>query len=67
MIDWLEIRQFAIADQVEIEFDPGLTTVTGETGSGKSLVVDAIGIDIDMPATPEKVWRALQSQKQAAE
>ncbi|MGF1610205.1 MAG: xanthine dehydrogenase family protein molybdopterin-binding subunit [Kiloniellales bacterium] len=30
-------------------------------------VVNAIGVDIDMPATPEKVWRALQSQKQAAE
>ena len=30
-------------------------------------VVDAIGVDIDMPATPEKVWRALQSQPQAAE
>jgi carbon-monoxide dehydrogenase large subunit len=30
-------------------------------------VVNAIGVDIDMPATPEKIWRALQSQKQAAE
>ena len=30
-------------------------------------VVNAIGVDIDMPATPEKVWRALQAQKQAAE
>ena len=30
-------------------------------------VVDAIGVDIDMPATPEKVWRALQSRAQAAE
>jgi carbon-monoxide dehydrogenase large subunit len=30
-------------------------------------VVDAIGVDLDMPATPEKVWRALQSRAQAAE
>ncbi len=30
-------------------------------------VIDAIGVDIDMPATPEKVWRALQSRAQAAE
>jgi carbon-monoxide dehydrogenase large subunit len=30
-------------------------------------VIDAIGVDIDMPATPEKVWRALQSRQQAAE
>jgi carbon-monoxide dehydrogenase large subunit len=30
-------------------------------------ITDAIGVDIDMPATPEKVWRALQSRAQAAE
>ncbi len=30
-------------------------------------ITDAIGVDIDMPATPEKVWRALQSRQQAAE
>ena len=30
-------------------------------------ITDAIGVDIDMPATPEKVWRALQSRPQAAE
>jgi DNA repair protein RecN (Recombination protein N) len=44
MIDWLAIRHFAIAETVEIEFDQGFTTVTGETGSGKSLLVDAIAI-----------------------
>lgn len=44
MIDWLEIRQFAIAEQVDLEFGDSFTTVTGETGSGKSLIVDAIGI-----------------------
>ena len=30
-------------------------------------ITDAIGVDIDMPATPEKVWRALQSRQHAAE
>ena len=44
MIDWLEIKQFAIAEHVELEFDDGFTTVTGETGSGKSILIDAIGI-----------------------
>ena len=44
MIDWLQIRHFAIADQVDLEFDSGFTTVTGETGSGKSIMVDAIGL-----------------------
>ena len=44
MIDWLEIKQFVIAEHIELEFERGFTTVTGETGSGKSLLVDAIGI-----------------------
>ena len=44
MIDWLEIRNFAIADHVDLNFSNGFTTVTGETGSGKSLMVDALGI-----------------------
>lgn len=44
MIDWLEIKQFAIAEHVELEFEKNFTTVTGETGSGKSLIVDAVGI-----------------------
>ena len=44
MIDWLEVRQFAIAEHIEIEFEASFTAVTGETGSGKSLIVDAIDI-----------------------
>ena len=44
MIDWLEIRNFAIADHVELELSPGFTAVTGETGSGKSIMVDAVAI-----------------------
>ncbi len=44
MIDWLEINRFAIAERIELEFDQRFTAVTGETGSGKSLIVDAISI-----------------------
>lgn len=44
MIDWLEIKQFVIAEHIELDFEHGFTTVTGETGSGKSLIVDAIDI-----------------------
>lgn len=44
MIDWLEINQFAIAEQMELEFGSNFTTITGETGAGKSLIVDAIDI-----------------------
>lgn len=44
MIDWLSIRHFAIASEVELELGTGFTAITGETGSGKSLLVDALGI-----------------------
>jgi len=38
----LQIRDFAIIDAVELEFAGGLTALTGETGAGKSIVVDAV-------------------------
>ncbi|MGB3729671.1 MAG: DNA repair protein RecN, partial [Thermodesulfobacteriota bacterium] len=40
----LQIRNFAIIDQAEIEFRSGMTVLTGETGAGKSILVDALGL-----------------------
>jgi DNA repair protein RecN (Recombination protein N) len=42
MLRHLQIRDFAIIDSVEIEFSGGLTVLTGETGAGKSIIVDAL-------------------------
>jgi len=44
MIDWIAIRNFAITESVELELGSQFTAVTGETGSGKSLMVDALSI-----------------------
>jgi DNA repair protein RecN (Recombination protein N) len=44
MLTHLQIRDFAIVDAVEIEFAGGLTVLTGETGAGKSIVVDALSV-----------------------
>jgi DNA repair protein RecN (Recombination protein N) len=42
MLTHLQLRDLVIVDQAELEFKSGLTALTGETGAGKSLVVDAL-------------------------
>lgn len=42
MLQLLRIRDFALAGDIEIEFGPGLNVLTGETGAGKSIIVDAV-------------------------
>ncbi len=44
MLTGLQIRNFAIIDQIEVEFGDGMTVLTGETGAGKSILVDALGL-----------------------
>ncbi|CDH45008.1 DNA repair protein RecN [Candidatus Contendibacter odensensis] len=44
MLTQLRIRDFAIVEELELELVIGMTAVTGETGAGKSILVDAIGL-----------------------
>ncbi|CAM3802336.1 DNA repair protein RecN [Alkalicoccus chagannorensis] len=44
MLMELSIRNFAIIEELSVSFDEGLTVLTGETGAGKSIIIDAIGL-----------------------
>lgn len=55
MIESLYIENFAIIDQVQIDFQSGMTVLTGETGAGKSIIIDAIGQLIGQRSQPSFV------------
>jgi DNA repair protein RecN (Recombination protein N) len=44
MLRFLSIKRLAVIDAVEVEFDRGLNVLTGETGAGKSILVEAVGL-----------------------
>jgi len=44
MLRFLNISNLAVIDKVQLEFDDGLNVLTGETGSGKSIIVDALNL-----------------------
>ena len=55
MLQTLSIKQFAIIDELEVHFGDGLTVLSGETGAGKSIIIDAIGQLIGMRASSNYV------------
>ena len=44
MLNQLTVQHFAIVQFLELEFNHGMTTITGETGAGKSIAIDALGL-----------------------
>ena len=44
MLQELAIHDFAIIDHLALSFQPGMTALTGETGAGKSIIIDAVGL-----------------------
>lgn len=44
MLSFLEIKNYALIEHLEITFQPHLTIITGETGSGKSIILGALGL-----------------------
>src|SRR4030095_9366389 len=44
MLRFLRIRNFALIDQIEVHFQEGFNLLSGETGAGKSIILDALGL-----------------------
>lgn len=44
MLKFLNVSNFAVVDNLQMDFTPGLNILSGETGSGKSIIIDALGI-----------------------
>ncbi|MDH3200562.1 MAG: DNA repair protein RecN [Myxococcales bacterium] len=55
MLTCLRVRNFAIIEELEVDLDAGLNIVTGETGAGKSILVDALQLVLGARGRPEVV------------
>ncbi len=55
MLRLLRIRNLAVIEAVEVEFEPGFNVLTGETGAGKSILVEAVGLLLGGRASPDLV------------
>jgi DNA repair protein RecN (Recombination protein N) len=55
MLRYLSIEHLAVIDRVEVDFDGGFTVLTGETGAGKSILVEAVGLLLGARASSDLV------------
>ncbi len=55
MLAQISISNYTIVSALEMEFSPGMTVITGETGAGKSIMLDALGLCLGDRADPKTV------------
>ena len=55
MLIQLTIQNFALVEQLDIDLEKGMTAITGETGAGKSIMLDALGLTLGDRADPEAI------------
>ncbi len=66
MLRLLQLRQLAIVDEIELEFADGLTVITGETGAGKSILLDGLDLALGARASRQIVRQGAESGRAVA-
>ena len=67
MLRALNIRNFALVQELDIELGPGLTVITGESGAGKSILLDALGLVLGARAKSSQIRPGAESCEVSAE
>ena len=67
MLQRLVIRDFVIVDRLELEFEAGFGALTGETGAGKSILIDALSLALGERADETLVRNGAERAEVAAE
>lgn len=67
MLISLQVQDFAIVDKIDVEFANGMTALTGETGAGKSILIDALGLVLGERGNAQLVRHGAKRAEFAAE
>ncbi|MCX7984951.1 MAG: DNA repair protein RecN [Bacteroidetes bacterium] len=60
MLKHLSIKNYALIESIEVEFESGLNIITGETGAGKSIIIDALNLLLGERATIDNIRRGAE-------
>ena len=60
MLKSLHVKDYALIESIDVEFGKGLNIITGETGAGKSILIDAMGLLLGERASTEVVRKGAE-------